>query len=184
MKKEKENQKNYLINKTLEYLKDTSSDFLNLSIDIIFNPEKIVGGLIQFRGYNKSYIYKKVSNLKNSSYFSEKNSKVYLTEKGRIKIIKNILKDKREDKNWDSKWWAIIFDIPELNRRERSFLRRELSLIGFKEIQKSVWIFPFDVEKELLALIKLWKKDFTGDIRFLKIEKISDDKDIRKFFGL
>jgi len=74
--------------------------------------------------------------------------------------------------------------VTEKNRHERNFLRKELKWMGFKELQHSVWITPYDIEKELLCLLKLWRKDFKGDIRFLKIEKIINDRDFRKTFSL
>jgi hypothetical protein len=176
--------KNSLINKSLEYLKKSSTELLNLGIDIMFNPEKIVGGLYQYRGRRKYYNSTKIHHLKNSPYFSVKNDKIYLTTKGRIKIIKNVIKDKKEIKKWDGKWLSIIFDIPEATKHERNWLRRELKWIGFKELQHSVWITPCKIEKELMALLSLWHKDFRGDIRFLKIDKISNDKDLKTFFNL
>jgi len=36
----------------------------------------------------------------------------------------------------------------------------------------------------MLALLKLWKTDFTGDIRFFEINKIEEDKDLKKHFKL
>ena len=107
-----------------------------------------------------------------------------MTPKGRIEIIKIILWKKLENKKWDGKWRVIIFDIPEMSRRDRDFLRRELKWIGFIELQKSVWIFPFDMEKELMALLKLWKLKFKGDIRFLIVEKITEEEKLKKHFNL
>jgi len=69
------------------------------------------------------------------------------------------------------------------SRRDRDFLRRELLWMGFKELQKSVWIYPYEIEKELKALLEFWKADFAGDIRFLTIENM-DDKDLREYFNL
>ena len=34
----------------------------------------------------------------------------------------------------------VIFDIPELQRKKRDYLRIELLALGFKPLQKSVWI--------------------------------------------
>lgn len=168
--------------KVLKYLGETSLNLLDLSFKIIFEPEDIVGGLIQFRGKSR---YKHIHNLKNSPYFKHENNKFYVTEKGRIKIIRGIIKDKKiENKEWDGRWRGISFDIPELKRKERDFLRRELKQMSLKEIQKSVWITPYNIEKELSVLLKLWKLDFEGDIRFLVIERIIEDKDIKKFFNL
>ena len=137
-----------------------------------------------YKNYNENYFYKKIPYLKRSSYFTVKNDKIYLNTKGRIKIIKDIIKEKNKTKKWNNKWIAVIFDVPEINRRERNFLRRELKWIGFKELQHSIWIFPFDIKKELLTLLVLWKNDFCGDIRILMINEIIEDKDFRKNFDL
>lgn len=175
--------KNSLTSKILLYLMETSKNLLDLSVDILFNPEKLI--VIKLYGRYSSYpISKKISDLKRSPYFSVENNKIYLTERGRIKIIKDIIKDKRKNQKWNNKWLAIIFDIPEADRRERNFLRKELKWMGFKELQHSIWITPYDIEKELLTLLNLWHKDFTGDIRFLKIDKITEDKDLKNFFNL
>jgi len=175
-----------LSRKILAYLKETSKDLFSLSIAIIFDPMKITKGM---RIYSRSeplyYFPKEIYNLKKSPYFNFKNNKFYLNSKGRIEIVKNIIKEKKKGKfKWDGKWRIIIFDIPELNRRERAFLRNELKRIGFLELQKSIWIFPYNIEKELLLLLKLWKLDFKGDIRFLRAEKIREDNDIRKYFQI
>ena len=177
--------KKSIINKALKFLEEKAEDFLDLSVVILFDHDELFrrGGWTR-KSYSLFSSSKKFYDLKNSSYFSCKNDKVYLTAKGRAEIIKNIIKNKKRVQRWDGKWWAIIFDIPEANRKERAFLRRELKLIGLRELQKSVWIFPFNIEKELLALLKLWKRDFKGDIRFLRIEKITEDADLRKIFNL
>lgn len=101
-----------------------------------------------------------------------------------MEIIKNIIKKKKKTKQWDGIWRAIIFDVPESERRHRNFLRRELKWMGFRELQHSIWITPYNVEKELLCLLKLWHRDFKGDIRFLNIQKITNDADFRKIFRL
>jgi DNA-binding PadR family transcriptional regulator len=45
---------------------------------------------------------------------------------------------------------VIIFDIPENKRVNRKFLRAALKTIGFRMLQKSVWIGEFDIPKELI----------------------------------
>lgn len=179
------NREESLSEKVLKFLGEKSMDFLNLGLIIMFDPDKLIReyGITLYK--SPSYIPKAVQKLKKSPYFAKKGSKFYVTEKGRIKIIKNILKRKNQvDKELSGLWLGIIFDIPEANRRERAFLRRELTMAGCKELQKSVWVTPFDIEKELLALLALWKKDFMGDIRFLKIKEISGEADFKKRFKL
>ena len=171
----------------LDYLKETSKNLVDLSIDIAIDPEKLIkkaGFYIKYPSITSLLFGKSFSNFKRSPYFNYKNNKIYLTDKGRIKIIKSIIKEKNNNEKWDGKWRAIAFDIPELNRKERRFLRTELKWMKFKELQKSIWVCPYNIEKELFVLLKLWKIDFKGDIRFLKIDKITEDKDIIKYFNL
>jgi len=180
---------NFPTKTVLSYLKDTSKNLLDLSVNIFFDPDALIrnaGFYVKYPSF-PSLLEKWLSNTKNNSptaSLAYTGNKIYLTDSGRIKIIKSIIKDKNKRSSWDGKWRAIVFDIPELNRKERRFLRTELKQLEFKELQHSVWVCPFNIEQELSALLKLWKIDFKGDIRFLKIEKIVDDKDIKKYFKL
>ncbi|OGZ79651.1 MAG: hypothetical protein A2358_01655 [Candidatus Staskawiczbacteria bacterium RIFOXYB1_FULL_37_44] len=167
--------------KVLKFIGGKSLEFLDLSFKLVFDPEE----MIKNYGFIFSYAPRVIYNLKKSPYFSQQGGKFYVTEKGRMRIIKNIIRSKNNQfKRLSGSWLGIIFDIPEANRRERAFLRRELDMAGCKELQKSVWVTPFDIEKELLALMSLWKKDFKGDIRFLKIDKISGEEEIKKYFKI
>lgn len=72
----------------------------------------------------------------------------------------------------------------ENQRQIRNLLRRRLKWIGFKELQKSAWIFPYDVEKETKEILKVCNIDIVGDVRFLTVEKMNNDEDLKKEFGL
>lgn len=173
--------------KILLKIPETTENLFKLSYLILVEPQKFTKWSPVYLG--PSNISKAISNLKRTGYLKEKKienkKKLYLAPKGRAEIIKYILKNKLLKKiKWDGEWRAIIFDIPELSRRDRDFLRRELRWAGFKELQKSVWVFPYEFEKELSALLKLWKIEFRGDIRFLTIKKIENDDDLREYFGL
>jgi DNA-binding transcriptional regulator PaaX len=179
-----------LTEKILTFLAEKLKDLFELGITIVFDPQSLFKGfsLYQFPGLSPSeaqkLVQKRISNLKTKGYLKKGKRGWELTPKGRIEIIKIILWKKLENKKWDGKWRVIIFDIPEMSRRDRDFLRRELKWIGFIELQKSVWIFPYDMEKELMALLKLWKLEFKGDIRFLIVEKITEEEKLKKHFNL
>jgi phenylacetic acid degradation operon negative regulatory protein len=182
--------KDSLPQKLLMALTEKSVEFLNLSLIIVFDPGSLTKGFSLYgdKGFSPPDISRGFFNLEKYGFLRSKEEngkkKLYLTSKGRIEIIRNILKNKKQkESKWDGKWRGIIFDVPETSRRDRDFLRKELSWIGFKEVQKSVWIYPFEAEKELRALLQLWKMDFAGDIRFLIIEKM-DDKDLLKYYNL
>ena len=179
----KKPQKDSLINIILAKLEEKTEELLDLSITIMFNPRKLTRGRGLYKNYNYP-IYKRINNLKSSPYIIFRDDNFYLSNKGRVEIIKNIIHKKKKIKKWDSIWRIIIFDVPESKRRDRDFLRRELKWMGFKELQHSVWITPYDIESELLCLLKLWHNDFRGDIRFIKAQQVLDDHKFRKMFVL
>jgi hypothetical protein len=113
---------------------------------------------------------------------SEERQKIYLDKKGISEFIKFRTIQKRE--KWDKKWRMVIFDVAEQRRNNRDFLRSRLKWLGFKELQKSVWIFPYDVEDDIKELMEISRYKCQGDIRFLTVEKIEKDGDLKKWFNL
>lgn len=65
-------------------------------------------------------------------------------------------------RKWDGLWRIVIYDVPEKKSVERNYLRRHLKEIGFRLWQKSTWITPLPVRKELYNLLK--EKKLTGRI--------------------
>ncbi|MEK9155760.1 MAG: hypothetical protein AAB360_00455 [Patescibacteria group bacterium] len=55
---------------------------------------------------------------------------------------------KRPEK-WDKKWRIVIYDVPENHRGTRDSIRLQLYRVGFEQIQKSVFIFPFECTAEI-----------------------------------
>lgn len=50
---------------------------------------------------------------------------------------------------WDSLWRVIIFDIPESQRNAREFFREKLRNLGFKQLQKSVFVTRLECKDEI-----------------------------------
>lgn len=113
---------------------------------------------------------------------NKKKRRIYLAEKGFLEFTR--FKALKEHKKWDGKWRIIIFDVAEEKRNNRDFLRKRLKWLGFKELQKSVWIFPYDIRKDIEELMAISKYNYRGDIRFLTAEKIEEDGDLKKWFNL
>lgn len=133
-------------------------------------------------------IPKYIDSLKRRDYIqaikTKKGKKIKLTPKGQAEIIKYKIKLKTEKPKWNGKWFGISWDVPEISRKDRDYLRNQLRWLGFKELQKSLWVFPFDIENEVKELSKLYKENLAGDIRFLIIEKVKKDSDLKKYFNL
>lgn len=72
-----------------------------------------------------------------------------------LKKIKNQRKFKLPDHSFKQrlarpKKMIIIFDIPEIEKRKRNWLRIELVNLGFEMIQKSVWLGPAPLQKTFI----------------------------------
>lgn len=50
---------------------------------------------------------------------------------------------------WDKRWRIVFFDIPEQCRIGRRQLIHKLKLLGFIQLQRSVWVHPFPCRQEI-----------------------------------
>ena len=76
----------------------------------------------------------------------------------------------------------VIFDIWERRRGVRDKLRRTLEKAGFRRVQDSVWVCPYDCE-ELVAFLRADLRLGEG-ILYLIAEGVENDAKLRKLFGL
>jgi|SRR3989338_5876912 len=118
----------------------------------------------------------------------EKNGEVYvrsidkhntMVEKHSIKLL---LDFKRKKKKWNGKWFMVFFDVPEIQRNKRDYLREFLIKLGFYRYQKSVYLFPYECEEE----VKLIKKIVAGAkyMKYIVAERIEEENLAKTFFHL
>lgn len=84
-----------------------------------------------------------------------------ITSQGKKHLTRLFPIYKLASSGWDRRWRVVIFDIPELNKKTREYLRRKLISLGFGRLQKSVYISPLDVlvdVKEYLRSLDLYGK--------------------------
>lgn len=118
----------------------------------------------------------------------EKDGKIFvkIKDKNNLTILrystKALLDLKRKAKKWNRKWFLVFFDVPEIQRNKRNYLRRFLLQIGFYRYQQSIYIFPYECEIE----INLIKKIVEGAkyMKYIIAEKIEDEHVIKKHFKL
>lgn len=110
--------------------------------------------------------------------------KVILTKKGNKYALEYKI-DEIEIKKpeiWDGKWRMVIFDIPEKRRSARDALRRKLRELGFKELQKSVFIYPYSCEEEIEFIVEFFQ--IRWYVRYAEISKITNEEELKLHFGL
>lgn len=108
---------------------------------------------------------------------------IRLSKKGRWEAgIRGLTKSTTLDQEWDGLWRLVIFDIPEDKRRIRSELRRAVSLYGFNQLQKSVWIYPYPCD-EFVVLVKN-HLGISNDVLYMTVNYLENDKWLKKDFKL
>lgn len=111
---------------------------------------------------------------------------VYLKDVNHPKIIeysiKKLLNFKKKEKKWNGKWFLVFFDVPETQRNKRDYLRKFLVKLGFYQYQKSVYLFPYECERE----VKLIKQIVEGAkyMKYIIAEKIEDETNAKEYFKL
>lgn len=106
-----------------------------------------------------------------------------LSKKGELKTLSyNFDRMKIHPYSWDGKWRLVVFDIPEALRRGRDALRDKLKNLGFYELQKSVFIFPYECHDEIEFLIEFF--DLRRFVRHGLLENIDNDLHLKRVFKL
>ncbi len=110
---------------------------------------------------------------------------ISLTKEGKKKAGKFQIDDLliKKPKVWDKKWRILIFDIQDKQRSKREALRGKIKELNLFQLQKSVWVYPYDFGKEIRLL-----REFFGladsELKIIEASKIENDNEIREFFHL
>jgi DNA-binding transcriptional regulator PaaX len=141
------------------------------------------------KNYERRYFANTFNYLRNRGLIKIKRKRkqiyIYLTKNGKKLANKyqiDNLKIKKPRK-WDKKWRIIIFDIPYKQKFKRESLRGKLKELGFYQLQKSVWLHPFNCQKEIDLLRKFFGLK-EQNLRIVIANQIGDNKEIRHFYRL
>ena len=151
-----------------------------LSIDGLFpNP---------WKNFKKKEIQDGFKNLKRLKFIQQKTQYdgsiiISLSEKGKLRAL-NVRFRRLDDKKeyWDKKWRMVAFDIPNTHRKGRDAIRYRLRSGGFYELQESMFIYPYDCEREIRDFITLFKME--KYIRFALLDFIDGQESLIKKFKL
>ena len=142
--------------------------------------------LFDIRGRKK--FQKNLHQLKRSKYIEigeiDGVATVRITEKGKDRVLRVVAEDFKVSvpKKWDGKWRMVAFDIPEKKRNARNVLRGMLRRVGFFQLQKSLMIFPYDCEKEILGMCDIF--GITDHVFFMTAGQFAGDAKFKKMFIL
>lgn len=152
--------------------------------------------LMRYFRHAKKYRKSEKKNIYNAFYrlrkqgcleFNLRNHQLYisLTEKGK-KMAGRFQIDSLKVKKplrWDRKWRVVIFDIPDRFRVKREAFRGKLKEIGLYQLQKSVWVYPYDCRDEIELLREFFGLD-KKQVCLIVADDIEETLYTRKVFKL
>jgi len=143
----------------------------------------------KWREIEKRALRRAIKSLYKSKLINEKQNKddsitIILTTEGKKKALTYQLDEMKIKKpsNWDKKWRIVLFDIPENRKKIREILRFHLKKLEFRELQKSVFVHPFDCKDEIDYLIEFY--DIRRFVRFIIADSIDNELHLKQKFGL
>ena len=153
------------------------------------NVVQLLKSYPQTKHYSPKQLRKAYHNLKSTGLIEIKinqqgESLVCLTKKGEQKLtnldLDNLIIAK--PKKWDGKWQVLMFDLPVRFRKAREALRWKIKDLGFLQLQKSVWVYPYPCIEELLFVAEFF--GVTKYIEILTVEKVLRETELKKYFDL
>jgi len=111
-------------------------------------------------------------------------TEVKITDRGRTEMLKYKLGDLnlKPQGRWDKKWRLVLFDIPEDERKKRNDLRSWLTRLGLRQMQKSVWVYPHPLDKEVRFLREVLGVPHV--VKLITAESVENDEELREMFDL
>ncbi|MBI2356269.1 MAG: hypothetical protein HYV13_03650 [Candidatus Doudnabacteria bacterium] len=110
--------------------------------------------------------------------------KVMLTEKGQRRLQQFRLGELHlpQPKKWDGRWRMVMFDVPEQYHERRAVFSRKLKELGMYQMQKSVWVWPYDLRDEVDLLKEAY--EIRPFVRIATAASLDRQTDLLKFFKL
>lgn len=143
--------------------------------------------LIDWEKHFPSELERVVGRLARNGWVEKKETpegtKIIITDKGKKQVLLFQLEDLQPKKEkWDGKWRMVFFDVEEEKRKKRDDLRRYLKKLGFWQMQRSVWVSPYDCEKEVKYLREVL--EVPHEVKMGLLERLENERELKDIFKL
>jgi len=141
-----------------------------------------------WKQYNPYFLKRAIKRLQKQKMvqISEVNGKqhITLTTNGKRRILKYALTELaiEKPKHWDGHWRLIIYDVANEHRKMRDLFRSGLKSLGFFQLQKSVWIYPYPCEEQITFLREYY--GVGNEVIYAITRTLEDDTPYRDYFGV
>ncbi len=109
---------------------------------------------------------------------------VTISDRGKTEVLRYDLNTMAipAQTQWDGKWRMVIFDIPGSEETVRSAFRNHLKSLGFYQMQKSVYVYPYPCDEQIHYLREVY--NIPHSVKIATISELENDEDLRKIFHL
>jgi len=120
---------------------------------LAFLDQKALWRKIRGDGFVVERFSERINYLEKQGYIEiDDNNSIRITNKGRIVRLEKSINCVK-----DGKWRLLSFDIPEKQKIQRNKFRRSIKRIGYKQVQKSLWVCPYVKADEIDLLVDEYK---------------------------
>jgi len=85
---------------------------------------------------------------------------------------------------WDGEWRVVIYDIPQSLKRASAAFSQKIRDMGLYQLQKSIWVYPYDCMNELEFLCTVYKLPLEDCILCFKTKELPKQNQIKRYFDL
>ena len=112
--------------------------------------------------------------------------KVTLTHRGKEIVRQYQLEEMQIEKpgHWDGKWRVLLYDIPTSRKKAADAFREKLKQLGLYQLQKSVWVHPYEYIGEIDFLCAVFNINLNSHILYFATKEIPRKRLLREFFEL
>jgi CRISPR-associated endonuclease Cas2 len=141
------------------------------------------------KAYEKKRFYNAFYKLRQRGFvkmeYRGKQLYISLTEEGRQWAGKYQIDDLeiKKPKKWDKNWRILIFDIKDKQKVKREALRGKLKELGLYQLQKSVWICPYEFQKEA-DILRSYFGFNRSEMNIITASEIENDAKVKMHFGI
>jgi len=138
--------------------------------------------IFKMRG-NKG-LQKLLKNLEKKRFINLGGEKIKLTSKGKKLLDEIYLSEIKipTPGEWDGNWHLVAYDIPEIYSKSRNLLRCFLERNEFYQIQKSLWVHPYECKEEVAVFCK--HINILPWVIVMITAKLPNEEDMVDHFGL
>ncbi len=144
--------------------------------------EKDIDDYFDWREFDKQRFRNTLNRLKKEKiieiFHKDNREIIKLTKRGKDRVPYYLSEEMPEiqQSEWDGKWRIVLFDIPNTKNKTRDAFRRKLQEFGFYQLQKSIFVFPYDCAHEIRYLRNLY--DIEPFVKYMVADIIESEIDL------